>query len=304
MPALKLRGFTLVELLVALVLLGIVSTGIYQALTANQRTFIAQTERIGLQQNIRAAAQILPGEFRLLDAGEGDISAMSATQITMRAIRKLGFICLPPTLPGIGNLTMTVRALPFFGGTSSFANNDSLLIFDEGDPTTRNDDSWVAAQVKAAPSAATCPDSGVATQPAGYSVTLAPGWAVSNKNVVGAITNGSPVLGFVSLTYGLFQSASDGRWYVGDSTAGQSWLPIIGPLNGSTGLTLTYYDTLGAVTATPANVASIGIVLRAQTAVPVRQEYQGTTAYQVDSVTTRVALRNNPRCGPPLGPCS
>lgn len=301
MPALKGRGFTLIELLVALVLLGIVSTGIYQALTANQRTFIAQTERIGLQQNIRAAANILPGEFRLLDAAEGDISAMSATQITMRAIRKLGFICLPPTLPGIGNLAMTIRAQPFFGGTSTFANNDSMLIFNEGDPTTRTDDSWIAAQVKADPGATTCPDSGGGLPP-GYSVTIAPGWAAGNKNVANAITNGSPVFSFVSLNYGLFQW-SDGRWYVGDSTAGQSWIPIIGPVT-STGLTLTYYDTLGVVTATPANVASIGIVLRAQTSVPVRQEYAGTTTYQVDSVTTRVALRNNPRCGPPLGPCT
>jgi prepilin-type N-terminal cleavage/methylation domain-containing protein len=300
-PALRGRGFTLVELLVALVLLGIVSTGIYKALTSSQRTFIAQTERIGLQQNIRAAANILPGEFRMLDAMEGDISLMTATQITMRAIRKLGFMCSPPVLPGIGNLTMTIRAQPFFGGTSSFANNDSLLIFDEGNPTTRNDDSWVAAQVKTTPSATTCPDSGGGT-PAGYAVTLAPGWAAGNQNVVNAITNGSPVFGFVSLSYGLFQSG-DGRWYVGDSTAGQGWIPLIGPLNGSTGLTLSYYDTLGAVTATPTSVASIGIVLRAQTTVPVRQEYQGLSAYQVDSVTTRVALRNNPRCGPPLGPC-
>ena len=302
MPALRVRGFTLVELLVALVLLGIVSTGIYKALTSNQRTFIAQTERIGLQQNIRAAANILPGEFRLLDAMEGDIAQMSATQITMRAIRKLGFICNPPVLPGVGNLAITIRAQPFFGGTSSFANNDSLLIFDEGDPTTRNDDSWVPAQVKATPTATTCPDSGGGT-PLGYAVTLAPGWVSGNKNVVAAITNGSPVYGFVSLTYGLFQSGSDSRWYVGDSAVGQGWIPVIGPLNGSNGLTLSYYDTLGAVTATPTNVASIGIVLRAQTSVPVREEYQGTTAYQVDSVTTRVALRNNPRCGPPLGAC-
>jgi hypothetical protein len=35
--------------------------------------------------------------------------------------------------------------------------------------------------------------------------------------------------------------------------------------------------------------------LRARTPVSTRPASSGTTAYQVDSVTTRVALRNNPR---------
>jgi prepilin-type N-terminal cleavage/methylation domain-containing protein len=299
---LKARGFTLIELLVALVLLGIVSAGIYQTLNTSQRTFIGQTQRIDLQQNIRAGATILPGEFRLLDSYDGDISVMTGTQITMRAIRKLGFICNPPVLGGgLGQVNFTIRAQPFFGGSASFAVNDSVLVFDEGNPSTRNDDSWVAGQVKGV-GATTCPDSG-GTTPPGYVLTLAPQWLGGNVNVANAITNGSPVFGFITVSYGLFQNGSDSRWYVGDSGSYGGWIPLIGPLIGSNGLTLSYYDTLGNVTAVPTHVASIGIVLRAETAVPVRSAYTGTTAYQVDSVITRVALRNNPRCGPPLGPC-
>jgi prepilin-type N-terminal cleavage/methylation domain-containing protein len=85
MSPLKTRGFTLIEILVALVLMGIVSVAIYQTLVTNQRTFLAQTQRIDLQQNIRAAATILPGEFRTLDAADSDIAAISATSITIRA---------------------------------------------------------------------------------------------------------------------------------------------------------------------------------------------------------------------------
>ena len=40
------RGFTLVEMLIGLVLLGIVTTTIYRVLTTNQRLFRVQTEQV------------------------------------------------------------------------------------------------------------------------------------------------------------------------------------------------------------------------------------------------------------------
>ncbi len=49
------RGFTMVELLIALVLLGLVSAALYRVLVNNQRLYMAQTQRIDLSQNIRAA---------------------------------------------------------------------------------------------------------------------------------------------------------------------------------------------------------------------------------------------------------
>ena len=73
MSLLTRRGFTLIELMIALVLLGLVSTAVYKVLVNNQRVYLAQTQTIDLQQNIRAAAAILPAEFRELDAADGDI---------------------------------------------------------------------------------------------------------------------------------------------------------------------------------------------------------------------------------------
>src|SRR6266511_5330048 len=94
------RGFTLVELLVALVLMGIVSAGIYRVLVNNQRIYQAQTQRIDLSQNIRAAGTIMPSELREADANEGDVIAISPTTITFRAMRWMGYICnLPNTGP-------------------------------------------------------------------------------------------------------------------------------------------------------------------------------------------------------------
>src|SRR5260370_30690844 len=98
MSSLKTRGFTLIEILVALVLFGIVSVAIYQTLVTHQRTFLAQTQRIDLQQTIRAGATILPGEFRTLDAADSDIAAMSSTSVPIVDRQTLVTIATHPVL--------------------------------------------------------------------------------------------------------------------------------------------------------------------------------------------------------------
>src|SRR3989441_55424 len=128
------RGFTMIELLVAIVLLGIVSAALYRVLVNNQRLYMAQTQRIDLSQNIRAAGTILPAEFRELDASEGDITAMSATSVSIRAMRWLGFACNVPGLGGALNaVSVVVRGggpgQPLFFCARGIDNNkDSVLM--------------------------------------------------------------------------------------------------------------------------------------------------------------------------------
>ena len=294
MSLLTRRGFTLVELLVAIVLLGIVSTALYKVMLNNQRSFTAQTQRIELQQNIRAAVTILPAEFRELDAADGDITAMSATSITIRAMRQLAFICAAPVLPN-ATLTFTVRQTPFYGNRQTFAANDSIFIFYEGNAGTRADDRWILSRVTVNPTSLNCTDAG--TRP-GYLVTAvpAPAWPVG-LNVANAITAGAPVRGVATVTYSLWQSPSDNQYYLAQTAAG-STQPLVGPLTGAAGLAFAYYDSTGTtITATPTVVRMIEIRVRGRTTQAIRQANEGTLAYKTDSVIARVALRNNPRCG-------
>jgi prepilin-type N-terminal cleavage/methylation domain-containing protein len=294
MSLLGRRGFTLVELMIAIVLLGIVSMALYKVLLNNQRTFAAQTQRIDLQQNIRAAVTILPAEFRELDAADGDITAMSATSITIRAMRQLAFICTAPVLPN-ATLTFTVRQAPFYGNRANFAPNDSILIYYEGNPATRADDRWILSRVTINPTNLNCPDA--APQP-GFLVTAVPmpAWPVG-LNVLGGITDGAPVRGIATVTYSLWQSPSDNQYYLAQ-TANGSTQPLVGPLTGATGLSFIYYDSTGTtLTALPAVVRMIEIRVRGRTAQAVRQANDPALAYKTDSVIARVALRNNPRCG-------
>src|SRR6266849_4804942 len=139
------RGFTLVELLIAMVLLGVVTASLYRVLINNQRVYTAQTQRIDLQQNIRAAATILPADLREADATDGDISAATATSVTFRAMRWMGFTCNPPINGGLVQsppLTMTMTNKRYYGIRAPVAG-DSVLIRYEGDEGTNKDDTWV-----------------------------------------------------------------------------------------------------------------------------------------------------------------
>ena len=293
MSLLRRRGFTIVELMIAIVLLGIVSTALYKVMLNNQRSFAAQTQRIDLQQNIRAAATILPAEFRELDAADGDITAMGATSITIRAMRQLAIVCTAPVLPSGATMTFTVRQQPFFGNRQNFLAGDQVLVYYEGNPGTRADDRWILGSITINPTNLNCPG---AAPNAGYLVTATPTWPLG-LNVANGITAGAPVRGYSLVQYSLWQSPTDNLYYLAQTTGGTTQ-PLVGPLIGATGLSFAYYDsTSTTITATPALVRMIEIRVRGRTAQAIRQANDRNLAYKTDSVIARVALRNNPRCG-------
>jgi prepilin-type N-terminal cleavage/methylation domain-containing protein len=293
MPHLTRRGFSLVELLIAMVLLGIVTLGLYRALMTNQRVYQQQTQVIGLQQNMRAAAAILPQELREVDATEGDISAMTATSMTIRAHRWTGIMCVPP-VTGVGGTVlngvgMTIRAAPFFGRGINTAI-DSIFVRYEGDDGTRKDDGWVIGRVTGAVATPA-----VCGGQAGQVLVVNLDFAQSGvTNFANSIVSGDPVLGFETVTYSLYQPTAGGDWYVGLTTSnGQQ--PLIGPVL-TNGLSFTYYDSTGVATAVPGRVARVDITLRAETAQLIRARSGSNNLVRlVDSVVTSVALRNNRR---------
>lgn len=294
MPNLTRRGFTLVELLIALIILGIVSAALYRVLVNNQRVYQAQTQHIDLQQNIRAAVTILPADLREIDATDSDIVAMSATSITIRAMRYLGILCSPPALgAGTAGIQMTLRDSPFWGVRGINTSTDSLFIYYEGNGSSRKDDDWALAAPTLVAHNFPCPDGkpGTSVTVNFRNLGIGPGLLV---DTAGAIPDGAPVRGFETVTYRLY-NPSDTTWYIGMKSGSNTIQPVIGPVL-SNGLTFAYYDSTGAVTAVPTRVARIDFTVRGKTAQPIRTAAGNTRLTNaVDSVSTSVALRNNRR---------
>jgi prepilin-type N-terminal cleavage/methylation domain-containing protein len=291
--ALNRRGFTLIELIIAVMLLTILGVGIYRVLVSTQRFHHAQTQRVELQQTIRTAASLFAAELRELDASDGDIYALSPTFLAIRAMRQTGFLCAPPVLPAGAVSTFIVRKDLFFGPRNFHVGRDSLLLYYEGDEGTRADDGWVLARPTSIVDGE-CP----AGDP-GWRITASLSFGVAQMNTGGTqrIPNGSPVRGFVPVRYHLYQSSADGRWYVGydELTDAAPVQPLIGPVSAH-GLTIVYYDSTGAVTASRTLVQMIEVRLHLESSKPVhRAGGGGGLTTPVDSVVTRVALRNNRR---------
>ncbi|HEY6107262.1 MAG TPA: hypothetical protein VIV56_00025, partial [Gemmatimonadales bacterium] len=148
------------------------------------------------------------------------------------------------------------------------------------------DDDWVAAAITAlAPD--TCPDGGT-----GRRVTVFPRFAAGQTLDAGQVAAGAPVLGFETVTYRLYRSSGDRRWYVGMETS-SDLQPVLGPV-ADDGLVFAYLDSTGATTAQAARVRAIEFRVRARTAEAIRTR-DGKLDRPLDSLVSVVFLRNNPR---------
>ena len=292
MHTLRAAGYTLVEVLIALILLGIVSGGVYRILVGTQRLYHGHTQRVDMQQNVRAALAVLPSELREIAATERDIYAMNATEVRMRAMRQFGVMCRPPSL-GAGLTALPISLFQGLFTGDDFAAGDSLFLYYEGDESARDDDAWWPGRVRGAQEPALCPDGSPGI---GLTLDLAPGTATM-RNRAGSIPRGGPVRGFVPVRYALYRSGTDGLWYLGlEEPAGSAIQPLVGPLTGSDGLLLRYFDADGMMTQAPDHVALVEIQVSARTAEPVHGgSGPPTLHFPTERTTTAVSLRNNRR---------
>ena len=141
--SMKARGFTVVELVVALGLFAVVMTGVSRVLLSQKRLYRELGQRADLSDNLRTAGDILGTELWGLDAYDGDILAFGPDSITIRAQRAFALAC---SVAG-GALALN-RAMTF--GVRDVAVGDSLLVY--------ADSEWRSGLATSVSSAA-CPDS-------------------------------------------------------------------------------------------------------------------------------------------------
>jgi hypothetical protein len=155
----KSRGLSLVGLLVALALFSVVTGSIYGLLTPPQGGYRVQTPHVELNENVRNALTVLSSEIRELDANDpvgGDIVSRTASSVTYRAVRNLYFVCQPPD-PVTGQIVVAQDS--WHGLRPIDPVRDWVLVLQENDPDTRQDDLWLRTDLAGVSMGTACPGS-------------------------------------------------------------------------------------------------------------------------------------------------
>ena len=281
------KGYTLIELMVALVVLLLVTGSLYKLLVSTQRLSRAQAERVDLQSNVRTASVVIPAELRELNTVVGglvpqnDIISMNATTIRYRAMRGIGYICQAPTTGEIRVLASTWSGLRL-----PFAVRDAGYVFYDNNSDLSSDDTWLPVIITGVnTTTANCGGN------AAYSLTIAP--TVAELPGIPVLT---PVRLYEVMELSLYISG------------GQSWLglqsisggelapqPLLGPLApaAADGLKLAYLDNGNAVTTNVNNVKSIQLtVVGLSNQAIAKHGGSSQTSVVYDTLVTQVALRN------------
>ncbi|HBN26506.1 MAG TPA: hypothetical protein DD405_03440 [Desulfobacteraceae bacterium] len=111
------KGFTIVELLIAIAISSVVMAGIYAVFESQKRTYLTQEEVVEMQQNLRAGIDMMADEIRMAGYDPNDIEGLGIDDIAPRdinnnadaAITGNGFIKLSSDRNGDGILADTEK---------------------------------------------------------------------------------------------------------------------------------------------------------------------------------------------------
>lgn len=242
------RGFTVVELLVTMVLMGLVVSAVLRALGAQRRFYARQARILDARHALRASTAILGSELRDISALDGDLYAVGPDSVALRSTVGFGVVCQVDAGAGVLALTHVSGHLRLTGG-------DSLLVFAEGG-VRDDDDAWIVL-----------PITGISASGLSCASGEAPQRVLSTGGSLAGVWVGSPIRLFRPYAYRLYQ-APDGRWWLGRRLRSDpDYLPVAGPLAppAESGLLLSYYDGSGQPTADAARVRRVQIDVRAPT---------------------------------------
>jgi type II secretory pathway pseudopilin PulG len=292
------RGLTVVELVVALTLFGVVATLMLSLVRNQQRFHVGSLQIIDTKRSVDQAVELVYGELRA--ASGTDIYAIGDSSITFRATHAASAICALDSSRSSATLptAAALQGVRFSAFLAMPRSGDSLLVFDPGEAATADDDAWRAHVLTADPGGGTCPlrPFGLATRAAevamGIGIAVAPPLAAS-------VVVGSPVRFFRPVSYSLYRSSS-GEWTLGYATCAAGTCRVRQPLSGpyvpfsaggAGGIAFRYFDAAGASTTDRARVARVDVVARARSPSVLDVAHVRGQRYQ-DSLAVTIALRN------------
>jgi type IV pilus assembly protein PilW len=129
------KGITLIELLVALVVSGVLVGGVYRTFVSQQHTYTVQDQVVDMQQNVRLAINRMTREIRMAGFGTTDGTVfggggMTVGSDTFNNVVNPGGGGTSVTVVGAYQLKTTLTAIATTGDNSIFVNDASS--FDTG----------------------------------------------------------------------------------------------------------------------------------------------------------------------------
>lgn len=282
-------GFTLVEMIVAMSLFGIVGALTVVAVLRHRRFAEATAATLELRARLREAAAILSADLRYVSPRAGDLVSVGDSAIMLRTSAGVAVVCAVRdegrTLDVVPDAARRGARLTAWVGAPGAGQR--IVVYD--DSLREWSEHRLEADIRR--SARRCPPPfGTAGDPAAFTLRVAP-----------AVRMRSPgaQLRFQRLSlYALYRSA-DRDWYLGYASAlGSvrelpSLQPVSGPYlpyrsGGRGGMSIACHDTLGAdiprtVCAGARSVGGIAILMRARTR-PIVRTAGGVRQAVIDSV--------------------
>ena len=280
-------GFTLSELLIAVVLVGMVGASIITVLIRQQRFYRATSDLLETRSQIRQALSALPSDLRSVSSASGDIRAMSATEIDFDATIGSGIVCET----GAALLEQDIYLLPpaaqtarFTGWVSAPQPGDRVAVYSEAAaafsaPMRLRPNPGSGAVMDLIAPAAACAGSPFLTA-AGDNLLQRPRLRVdlTQAGAVAAAAN-MPVRVLRRVRYSLEQAPDDAQWYLAyrefeqDMVTPKDAQILSGPYrplaaDTTSGLSFAYFDAAGAALPNTAltQVARVEVVVRGLTA--------------------------------------
>lgn len=277
-------GFTLIELLIALVISGLLVGVVFQFMKGQGEFVQLQSSREEVQQNARAAVELISSELRSLPPEDGLVQAFRDS-VTIRVPRAWGVICASP---GVNQLDI---ALPILAGVSYTPNDSTGLVVDVGIGAP----SWTAPVRVTAVGA---PSSTCGGNPLPTGVER----RTFSVNTLPLSTGGVPAVGnraylFDQVTYRTGTSSGvPGRW-IQRRSSGAGNQPLAGPVPDGTedarGLSFDYYSgTSNQPLPVPLSQSDRRQVNRVRVIVRTVSRNRTANQVQLETDTVVISLRN------------
>jgi hypothetical protein len=261
-------------MLTNLTISGILVMVIFQLMVTQQRAFTKQQSATRSRGTLRGALTVLSWELQSASASGGDLYAIGPSSFTVRSLQGQGIVC------GIDSVKPKGTLLWNTSGDFPATADDSALVFAGGNEGS-GDDSWRQFAVAGV---------GTSADPCAWDPAISAEIRIRIVGDTAGVRIGAPFRAFRRVEYSLVQDSSE--WWLSRRVGGATSFELLaGPLAApaDSGLRFTYYDKSGGITATPANVAFVQLMLRDA---PHAGSGTGKSgAPKQETVVTRVSLR-------------